>query len=666
MGRLRIQRHHDTKKLYLPLLPPQRDAAACRVGPVIVFGGPGTGKTHTMIARVNKLIDADVAAEHITVITLSDHAAFELKQDFMSLREGDERVDHVFFGTLHAYAVHFLRTLGAEQKGNVTNFTIWGADQCRTLLRVITSSRNYQATKFNEYELTRFLDWQSFNRNRPDDRDIPPPDVSWYRLDREFQDAKAQVSVMDFNDLIKFSIHALDAFADIRDEWRCTRTEHLLIDDFQDTTRLQYELLRRMTGPTRSITVFADPNQSINSGYAAERHLWHTFVGDFRDAGMHLLHTNIWSTDNLVSIIKKVNESDTVPGFESDKQTGIGWFKDKPLLLTHNGPTARLYRTVVDEISSRREVENLSFADFAILYPNPSVRPMLTTQLANRRIPYTVLGEIGYGETMECKALRAILTLIVNPWDCAALVQATEVDTRRPNSKTQDRDWRHFHSMIERSRRTGSDLVTAARDVLPDISNRAVLYRRLSYVVDSYQQLSRAKNAYVATLGSIAETAYSNMSQYRNDHYSPYPSQPIYEILQRAQTFPKVADEPLVDQIRRFLQEWIVTSHSAESVPIFGYESTDAPGVTLSTFRAAQGRQWKTVFIVDCTEDAMKRCRSGSYDDADEVWRLFYVAMSRARDRLYFCPPDSDGHNTAQSPFALITMLGELVDHQNI
>ena len=224
MGRLIIDRHSDTKQRFLPLVPEQRDAAGCREGPVIVLGGPGTGKTHTMIARVDKLIEAGAAPYQITVITLSDHAAMELKQDLKELREGDGRVDHVFVGTLYAYAAHFLRTLATGQPDRVPKFTIWGADQCRTLLGVITRSHHYQAARFSEYELSRFMDWQSFNRNRPDHPDIPPPDRSWYVLDRDFQKAKAELSVMDCNDLTEFLAHTLDASADIRDEWRSTRT----------------------------------------------------------------------------------------------------------------------------------------------------------------------------------------------------------------------------------------------------------------------------------------------------------------------------------------------------------------------------------------------------------------------------------------------------------
>ena len=99
MGRLAIDLRFDTKQPHLPLLPEQRHAATWKEGPIIVLGGPGTGKTHTMIARVDKLMDAGVAAEHITIITLSDHAAVELKQDLLKLREGDERVYRVFVGT---------------------------------------------------------------------------------------------------------------------------------------------------------------------------------------------------------------------------------------------------------------------------------------------------------------------------------------------------------------------------------------------------------------------------------------------------------------------------------------------------------------------------------------------------------------------------------------
>ena len=666
MGRLHIERNRNTNKPYLPLLPEQRNAVAHREGPVIVLGGPGTGKTHTMMARANMLMDAGVAADHITVITLSDHAAVELKQDLRRLREGDERVEGVFVGTIYAYAAHFLRTLAIEQNGNVKHFTMWDAVQCRALLSVITRSGNYTVREFSEHGLILFLDWQAFNRNRPDDPEIPSQFASWYRLDREYQQAKAELRVIDFDGLIQVSIHAMDQLMDIRDEWRSTRTRHLLIDDFQDASRLQYELLRRMTGPTDSITVFSDPNQSINSTCAAERLLWDTFLADFPDAGRHILRSNVRSTNNLVNVIKHVNESSAYRGFEPDQQNGIFPDKDKPLLLTHSGPTANLYRSIVDEILHQHEVKKRPWADFAILYPNPSARPMLSVQLANRRIPYAVMGETGYGETMECKALRAIVTLLVNPWDCAALIQATQIDDRWPNAQAQERERRHFHSIIERSRRTGSDLVTAARDVLPSFNRRSVLYKRLSYVVDSYQLLSRAMNAYTATLGSIAETAYSNMPQYREGHYAPYPSQPIHEIIQRCQAFPRLAEESLVDHIRRFLDQWIITAHSAESMPIFGHEGTDAPRVTLSTFRAAQGRQWNTVFIVDCTEDAMGRCLRGWCDDPNDVQRLFYVAMSRARENLIFCPPSSDGYNTAQFPFEMIAMLGDLVAHQSI
>ena len=272
----------------LSLDPAQRAAADSPPGPILIIGGPGTGKTHTLIGRIISLLKKGVSPHNITYLTFSARGADEVRHKLGDLKTTSDASRHIFTGTFHAYSSNFLRIAGAALLDISPQYTIWDRAQgAETILSLIET--NQDQFQVGRMEVSQLLQWNALSQATTPDNAPPPSTILWLELIRLYTIEKRRQNTLDLDDLIPTAIRALETYPDARASWGRTRTRHLLIDEFQDITASQYRLLQLMTGPTRSITIATDPNQNIYSWRGSDAEILAQFRLAYRDTQIHVL-----------------------------------------------------------------------------------------------------------------------------------------------------------------------------------------------------------------------------------------------------------------------------------------------------------------------------------------------------------------------------------------
>ena len=643
----------------LPLDRLQQQAASAPEGPALILGGPGTGKTHTLLGRTLALLNSGANPYTITVITFSAKGADLLRARLHQMDGIPEGIRNVFIGTLHSYASAFLRQAGAAALGRSPHYTIWDHTQSlETLFDLLSSEDNPLQTSKNE--LTDILHWHSLNRNRPRENPLPARESRWRQIIAVYETEKAAQNTLDFDDLNTLAVQALEANRQIRNAWSRIRIRHLLVDEFQDVTPGQYRLIKLMTGPTANLCVASDPNQHIYSWRGADGSLLEQFLMDYPAASQHILTVNHRATGHIASLASDLNNSPQMPGLTPDYQRSIRPVGPQAQILRHRGPPPELDSLMLDLVAHLREQEDQAWEDMAFLYRRHRTHSRLVTQMAARDIPYTIQGAGKDEQDPDTVAVFAMLSLLVNPNDMRAFRSAAN-----PEQKTGGRGFNPMaaRDIVKISRARQTDLVTAATAALDAVNPATRVYHNLQYLTQAYGDLAAMLDEPDYTVTDICRAAHRRLYEFRRGRAAPFPNPQLSRLFTLSETLSETDGAGgLRPALGRFLERVTAAHH-----PDFRDFDNDDPyahqkGITLSTIHAAKGQQWRTVFVTDCTDDVMP----GKVDPEDhhrlaEEQRLFYVAATRATDRLYFAAPDNSDRGENKAPCRFLDALPDTV-----
>ena len=644
----------------IPLDPRQRAAATSPEAPTLILGGPGTGKSHTLTARVIELLKADIPAHCITVLTFSARAADNLKEQFANMETLPESISQLFISTMHAYASFFNRQAGAAILGISPHYTIWDREQCSTIIDQITNDPDAEAPRISREDINRLIAWHALNRNRDDTTPLPAPIGLWHQVVEEFDREKRRQNAMDFDDLAKYAIAAMQRNPEIRQLWSNIRSRHLLVDEFQDITPTQYMLVRLMVGPTQSITVFTDPNQAIYSWRGAEPNLINNFILDFPGANRHILTMNHRATANVASIATTLNTSPAMTGLTADHQSAIRIPGTPPQVISYDGPVTHLDTQVVDLITNLHDDKDHAWEDIAVIYRNRNSSDRLTTQLGNRNIPHTILGQQEESRDPETIALRYILSFSINPYDAMAMAKAAEL---QGSTRLAGVNARVLRDIIHDSRNNNCDLIQAARHVLETANPASSAFQNIQYVINAANVLRTEIQNPNATITSITRLARYQYYLHRKRNEPVFPNTQVQRFYTVADNYITRPGESLTQTLTRFLEE-VTSSNEPEQRTLNTKDpyAHDA-GVTLATFHASKGLQWRTVILIDCTDDVIPGAKENSTEeDLQEAQRLFYVAATRGVDNTYFFYATVDNKGRKTEPTRYLREIADIVE----
>ncbi|MBL8804739.1 MAG: UvrD-helicase domain-containing protein [Planctomycetes bacterium] len=592
----------------------QREAVTHGDGPLLILAGAGSGKTRAITRRIAHLVlERGVRPQEVLAITFTNKAAGEMRErvDSLAVPRG------AWVSTFHAMCARILRR-DIEHLGAWTrDFTIYDTDDRQKLIRELIKSAGYDTTAYRPGDVGAFISERK-NRGAGAERSDEDGfvDELYVRVHREYEAALQRNNALDFDDLLLKVLTLFDQHPGVRDQY-ADAFRHLLVDEYQDTNRVQYRLLRHLTALRQNIAVCGDPDQSIYGWRGADIRNILDFEKDFPGARVVRLEQNYRSTQNILDAAQAVIRNNT-----QRKEKG---------LFSQRGAGEKL--TLVecaDEDDEAREIalriraladEGRSHDEFAILYRANFLQRALERALRLTSIPYQIVAGTEFYQRKEIKDLLAYLRLLANPADNEACVRALGAPARGVGDKSLDdlRAWA-ADRRVSLVRACQSD---EARGRIKGKAKAALvafagLLERLS--------LYASGPAEVALLAVVEETAYFEHLARTAERDDVDREQNVQELLAHASEYDRANPQ---GGVRGFLQDVALVSDTD------GLEA-GVPKVALMTLHSAKGLEFPVVFVAGVEEDLLPHARAvaGSAEGIEEERRLFYVGMTRAQDQL--------------------------------
>ncbi len=587
----------------------QREAVLHASGPLLVVAGAGTGKTRVITHRIAHRVDQGLHPSEILAITFTNKAAGEMRERVQAL----VGLSRIWISTFHAFGARFLR-MEAEAAGLSSNFTIFDAGDQRALVKQILKERRLigGTRRASDYAAT-------ISRLKNDDFDRADAGEAIDEIDRQVFEAYEQTlaasQALDFDDLLVRPLRLLRSNEEVRRRF-ASRFRTVLVDEYQDTNRLQYELLRLLVRDHGDICATGDPDQSIYRWRGAEIRNILEFESDFEGTRVVKLEENYRSTNVILRAASAVISHNR---FRIDRELRSSLGEGEKVRVVE-AATDREEAYAVARGIVRAVDDGYDLSDVAVFYRTNSCSRVLEEACRRANLPYVIVGAVEFYERREVKDLLAYLRLVVNPYDKLDLARVVNVPARGVGAKS-------LAKLVEHGDETGRPVVDLVFDIdsVPDLTKRA-------------REGIREFGDVLAELMEGSESAVG----------------PILDrLLERIEyrSYLEADDDPLlpdrlenIEELRRAVAEYDAQNPDgslahflAETALIRSRASNDeeVPKVTLMTLHSAKGLEFPVVFITALEEGVLPHARSLATDDGvEEERRLFYVGMTRAQRRL--------------------------------
>ena len=582
----------------------QIEAVNHKEGPCLVLAGAGSGKTRVLTERIIKLIDDGVSPYNILAITFTNKAAREMKNR-VEAKIGNIS-DSIFIGTFHSFGLRVLRE-NYREVGLNSNITILDQDDTKALIKRILKEEDLDP---KDYDIKHIISRISSSKNdgvspseynrlflREDDKVIARVYEKYLKLLKENNS-------VDFDDLLLKPVELFRKNKEILEHYQ-ERFKYILVDEYQDTNSIQYELCKMLASKYHNIFVVGDANQSIYSWRNADYRNILNFERDYNDAHVVLLEENYRSTNNILkaanSVIKNNNEGKKLNLWTS---SGDG---DKVDYIRVDDEIKES-QFVIDKIKTLVEL-GYKYSDFAVLYRTNAQSRVIEQTCTSNSIPYNVIGSYKYLDRKEIKDLVAYLNIIYNPNDSVSLERVINVPKRGIGAKTIDSI--RGTALIE-----GISMFDAIN------SGKELEWKKIV--------LELIEDANELNLSDLIEDVLVKTgmrSEYESDR--SVESDRRLEDLEEFKSLAMNFEDNGIFDLETFLENIMLVSDTGQ------YSNSDDV-VTLMTLHSAKGLEFKVVFIVGMEEGIFPHVRSfESESELEEERRLCYVGITRAKTKLY-------------------------------
>jgi len=597
------------------LSPVQRQAATHKDGPLVVFAGAGSGKTRIITTRIAYLIEQGVRPWEILAVTFTNKAAAEMRQRIQRLTFDGQRC-HI--ATFHSACARWLREF-AEHLGFTSDFSIYDDSDSTSALKKVIKSLTVEAELGPlVVEMRAFIHSAKTNGLFPSDlaqlspalRDqIPDGGEEIYR---RYQETLAASNAMDFGDLIMNVLLLLRRNTQVRGVLQ-SRYAYLMVDEFQDTNKSQLELVRTLCERHRNLFVVGDDDQSIYSWRGATPENILGFEKMYADAQRVTMAQNYRSAANIVAAASGLIGHNT---HRAAKQLFSEVPEGEPISYRLESDGEMEAWHVIETV--KRELTRFHYSDFAIFYRTNSQSRLLEEALRRENIPYKVFGTVRFYDRLEVKDILAYFRLVVNPNDDVSLRRIINVPARAIGKKA-------MQDIEAHAERLGLSLMATIKELGSSDGGR--LGTKLSVVVTTLETISQQlQKAPLAECVSLL----LEMIDYKSYLQKKFPDQfldkneNIHELSTAIANF---SQRNPTSSLADWLQ--MVTLDREEE------EEGTMGGVSLMTLHTSKGLEFKRVFIVGVEEGLIPH-RNSTDDPAllEEERRLFYVGMTRAREKL--------------------------------
>lgn len=606
----------DLAELQKELNPEQFKAVTTTEGAILIIAGAGSGKTRVITFRIAHMLDKGIPQSQILALTFTNKAAREMESRIKELTQ--KKLQNLTISTFHAFGVRILRQ-EIETLGYRENFSIYDETDRVALIKECGRELKYSQEAMDIYTIGNIISNIKTGRKTWDQQ------TEMYReLYESYQEGLKLYNAVDFDDLIVLPIKLFRENPEILARYK-ERYKYIMVDEFQDTSHQQYELMHLLAD--KNVAVVGDDDQSIYSWRGADYQNIINFENDFNVTEIRL-EQNYRSTGTILEAANGVISHNTN---RKDKKLWSGKGKGKPIEIFMPENETDEADFIAESILGIAAEEKLKYDDFGVLMRANTQSRFIEEAFLENNIPYTMSGGTSFFERKEIKDVISYLRVISNHDDDINLLRIINTPRRgigratiqlmndaaaengctlwnaidfllhAQNSTASDtvkEDLEDFVQIIENHRQkilSGHGLANKVRQLLEDIDYKGHLFT----------EFSKSEKAVQFKLKNI-EFLLSSMETWENDPENTNPS--IYNYLNR------------------------ITLLSRDDMD----EEGDKGKVNLMTIHASKGLEFPVVFIAGAEEGLIPHARSVEENngDVEEERRLFYVAITRARQKL--------------------------------
>ncbi len=604
------------------LNPEQLQVVMEEGGPLLIIAGAGSGKTRTLTYRVARLVESGIPPERILLATFTNKAARSMLTRVESLSSRD--IGSLWGGTFH-HCAHLTLRANAPRLGFERNFSILDSEDARQLINTCITEVGIDAKtdKFPRADVVREMISLALNT------ETPLPDVIFGRypffshrgeeiadVAARYRMRKKSLNVMDFDDLLFNWRELLLHFPAVREVY-AERFLHILVDEYQDTNRLQAEIMDLLASRHRNLMVVGDDSQSIYSFRGANYENIMRFPDRYPDCRIFKLETNYRSTPEILHLANLSitnNENQFQKTLRAVRDQGV-----RPVLVP-----ARNVLQQADFIAQRileLHRSGIPLGEMAVLYRAHFHSMEVQMELTRRGVPFEIRSGIRFFEQAHIKDVTAYLRIIVNPRDELAWKRVLGLYPKLGKA-TVEKIWCHLtglsdpHAAVHESDFCGCTVKTATSG------------------------LKRFQETFCALHDTASTSPQELVDVILKNGYRDLLREKYTDACSREEDLMQLANfSARFSSLEGFLSELAlltgVTEHQAE-------DSTE-DRVVLTSIHQAKGLEWTVVFMVWCCEGMIPLARALKEPGGEEEERrLFYVASTRAKDNLYFCYPLTD------------------------
>ena len=622
----------------------QYEAVTAAPGPCLVLAGAGAGKTRTLTYRVAWLIEHGIPANRILLLTFTNKSAREMMERVGDLLGGS--VVDLWGGTFHSIGVRILR-LHADQLGYRRDFTIADREDAKDLLNacITDAAIDVKAVRFPKAEALSDLFSMQVNTGQTLEEvtggeEGPFAGVmdSIRLVQRKYAERKRKAGLMDFDDLLVLWLRLLQDFPDIAETYQ-RRFQFVLVDEYQDTNILQATLLDCLTLRNRNLMAVGDDAQSIYSWRGANFANILKFPERHAGAKVFKIETNYRSTPEILALANAAiaaNLRQFPKALQAHRPSG-----QKPALIVSTD--AREQAAFIAQRALELRDEGIPLSEVCVLYRSHFHALELQMELTRRNIPFVITSGIRFFEQAHIKDVAAYLKLIVNPSDELAFKRLAQM-LPGVGGKSANTLWNAFSARF---------LPTSESTPEFEVSDNDGALPAVRPIAPELSAISRAvpKKAAVAWAQFTATIAQCESSERRRQpgrlirwvleaDYEDYLRKTFENARNRLEDLAQLAAyADSFEDTSLFLSELALQSN-IEAEQNKQRDGDDEDRLKLSTVHQAKGLEFRAVFIIMLCDGLFPSGRSAeTADGEEEERRLFYVALTRAKDELYLCRP---------------------------
>jgi len=604
----------------LPSLnPAQREAVEHGEGPLLVLAGAGSGKTRVLTARVARLLEEGVPPERVLAVTFTNRAAREMEERIAELAGAPPR--GLWTSTFHSLAARLLRR-EARHGPRDRNFTIYDRDDSLRAVRVAMEESGVDPERWSARAVRARISEAKNALVGPAEFDGGEYDLMGRRVAEVYplyERALARSNALDFDDLLVHAVRLLEGVEVVRRRY-ATRFRHVLVDEYQDTNHAQYRMVRVLAEEHGNLCVVGDDDQSIYGWRGAEVRNILDFERDFPGARVVRLERNYRSTGSILRVANHVIAHNSA---RKPKELFTAREDGEPIRVVRLADEKEEARWTVRRVREMRE--DHPPGDVAVLYrTNAQSRPY-EEALRRADVPYRIVGGVRFYERREIRDVLAYLKLAVNPADDAAFERAVNWPRRGIGKVTRER--------LSEARRPEESLIAAAArarkvEGIPSAGARAL--ETFASEIDALHQAQRslsAPEAFRAITDRFGLRAALEAEEGGEERLEN-----VDELAAGVSEFdPAEVEEERGDasELELFVQ------HVTLLTDVDRVELGEG-AVSLMTLHNAKGLEFPVVFIGGLEKGLFPLARAHeSPEEYEEERRLFYVGVTRARERLF-------------------------------